>query len=98
MKWTSFVLATLLTFSSLSSEEEPTPKQTRTIKIEITLECPPSEELDALLKTFPIESTNDVNFEEWSQSFLNMISQLVPLVQSGKLENAGYEVDPWASL
>lgn len=86
-KW-SALFAFALTASSLSlfAEEEPTAK----IQVEITIDCPWSEEYEAFMQGMP-EKENPT-YEEFAQSFKTNLQALIQLVESGKVHNCSYSI------
>jgi hypothetical protein len=54
------------------------------VKIEVTLRCPPSEELQNLLDVLPKEYS-DMDFEIWKQNYLAVLKKTMELVESGKV-------------
>lgn len=75
-------------FSSMYAEEE----KTHDIAIEININCPMSEELANFVKSIPEEGTRSTTYEEWKSSFVNNMTQLIRLIESGKVYNSSWGV------
>ena len=88
MKKTLFGLACLLPLATQALEQQPTHE----IAIEIKINCPESEELEKFLKSVPLEGNYSTDFEEWKASFVNNMTHLIYLVDSGKLCNSSWSV------
>lgn len=59
------------------------------VKIEVKLLCPPSEELQNLIKAIPPEGSKaSVSFEDWKKNFVATMEATIELVKSDKVGNA----------
>lgn len=73
----------LIAFSAAQASEE-----TVTINFNITLDCPPSVEREALESIIPSPDYQSPNHEEWIRTTLNELDHVRALVRSGHFENA----------
>lgn len=62
--------------------------ETSTINFNISLECPPSPEREALESIIPSPEYQSSNLQEWIQTTLNELDHVRALVQSGHFKNA----------
>jgi len=69
-------------------------EKTYDIAIEIKLNCPFSDELRAFVESIPSSETTAVTFDEWKSSFVNNMTQLINLVESGNVYNSYWSVAP----
>lgn len=84
----SILIIFLLSASMLSADE------LHKVEMTIRIECPTSEELEALIATMPTPDcppeTND--YDEWSKDCINSMNQLKLLISSGKTYNSSYSI------
>ena len=73
----------LIAFSAAQASEE-----TVTINFNITLDCPPSVEREALESIIPSPDYQSPNHEEWIRTTFNELDHVRALVRSGHFENA----------
>ncbi len=81
----------LCSMSLLSSLGTLKAEATQEISININISCPMSEEYSALLQTIP-QGEPTVSFEEWRDSFVENMTKLIALVESGKVGDCGWQV------
>ncbi|MCB1072462.1 MAG: hypothetical protein KDK96_05080 [Chlamydiia bacterium] len=71
-----------IVFSAAQASEEAV-----TINFNITLDCPPSVECEALESIIPSPDYQSPNLEEWIRTTLNELDHVRALVQSGHFKN-----------
>jgi hypothetical protein len=84
----SKVAAVLVLFCPLLYAEI---EQPHSIAMEIKILCPSSEEFSSFAGSIP-EQGEYVTYEEWKNSFVNNFTQLLNLIESGKIYNASWSV------
>ncbi len=62
------------------------------IAVDIRIDCPMSEELQAFRDSVPMGGTCVANFEEWKLSFIENMTKLIQLVKSEKVANSSWSV------
>lgn len=62
----------------------------RDVVLNIRLNCPPSEELEAFLAAVPQQET--ANLEEWRTGFVHSMGKLLQLVESKNVNKASWKV------
>lgn len=87
------LVAVLFGVSGFAEEVE---EKLREVKLEISLRCPESFELDALLDSIPRHLSNDCSYDEWKVAFVGNMEALIRLVESEKVVSSGmsWDVDP----
>lgn len=85
------LLIFLLFFSLLFTEEND---KGHKIWIEVNINCPMSEELNALLETIPSPDTPAVteDYEEWAESFEKVMTKVIELIKSKKVGNTSLSI------
>lgn len=94
MKWvakTLFIYSLMLSSLLFASDDE----KMHQIRMEIKIDCPMSEELQAFVKSIPREEPGQVDsdFTVWKNSFVNNMNKLIDLVESEKVCNSTWSVD-----
>jgi hypothetical protein len=72
--------------AALHAWEEPL----HTISIDIKVSCPMSEEFNAFVQSIP--HGQSVSYEEWRDGFVNNMTQLIYLAESGKIASSSWSV------
>jgi hypothetical protein len=67
--------------------------QLHEIDLGIKIDCPMSEELESFMKTVPQNGDHPPSFNEWKDSFVSNMTQLIRLVESEKISNASWYVN-----
>lgn len=62
------------------------------IAIGIKVRCPMSSELQDFVKSIPPVGNYSSSFEEWKSSFINNMTQLIRLIESGKVNESFWSV------
>ena len=84
------VVGSFLFFSSIQADEE----KPHEITIAIKIVCPKSDELNAFANSIPREDDYFApSFEDWKQSFISNMTQLIQLVESEKVYNSFWSVN-----
>jgi len=63
------------------------------VKIDGTLLCPASEELQNLQDVILPVGTQSANYEEWSKNIITNLEKVIELVKSGKINNGTFAVE-----
>lgn len=58
------------------------------IAIDIRIRCPSSPEFENFVKSIPPAGYNSASYEEWKASFVSSMTQLICLVESGKISSS----------
>lgn len=62
------------------------------IAVDVKIHCPPSPELNDFVKSIPPKGNYSSTFEEWKNSFVENMTQLIRLVESEKIYNSYWTV------
>ena len=89
MSRTCTVLFTFLFFAATVCAEEKKPHE-HEVAIKIKIHCPMSEELIKLVQSLPYPEDRSVDFEDWKTSFVHSMSELIHLVESGKISSSSW--------
>jgi len=85
MKWLaiSFMILFSLTLFARESEE------IHSVKIELDLLCPASEELQVLVNTITSEEEEFVDYQQWIDNIYDGMDKLKSLLDTGKIYEGG---------
>jgi hypothetical protein len=84
----SKIAFSVLTFLSATLGAEAIIPSEHDIAVEIKIRCPMSDEFAKFAQSIPDPQREHVTFEEWKSSFINSMSELIRLVESGKVNNS----------
>ncbi|QVL56241.1 MAG: hypothetical protein KFB95_03315 [Simkaniaceae bacterium] len=62
------------------------------VAVDIRIDCPMSEELQAFRDSIPVGGPCVANFEEWKLSFIENMTKLIQLVESEQVANSNWSV------
>jgi len=60
--------------------------------VELKMDCPPSRELQACMDSIPTRQSE--SFEEWRDSLVMNLKNLIALLESGKINAGAWSVQP----
>lgn len=86
----SFVLASLVFASSLMADEES--EVPFTLKYDLEIKCPASDELEAFREVMPKNWTHSDNYQKWSEATLSQLEALISLIKSGNINHGSCNI------
>ncbi len=92
MRWMLWAVICCLSIGASANEKA------HDIVIGIKINCPESVEYEEFVKSIPPGGDYATGFEEWKTSFIRNMTQLIQLVESGKIYNSRWSVNTDVSV